>query len=130
MLCSNDDQGQVSNETAGANSERLEARGVRTLVGEHPATPLYDARFERIAGVDAASKALAEELRSTDLVGLDGLFSASTDEMAVALTETPEMFSAILGVSADTRGFFKNQVRVMAAEHQDWANISIDFLDQ
>lgn len=132
LLCANDDNDQVSNDDARANSDVLRERGIPTLVDEHPASPLYDQRFMRVPGVDeATSAALAEGLRGGGFVGPDGLFVVSTDEMQAQVQSDPDAFSELMSMG-DALPEVVNQIRVMQAEHQfysDWAARALDFLE-
>jgi hypothetical protein len=132
-LCANDDNDQVSNDDARANSDVLRDRGIRTLVDEHPASPLYDQRFMRVPGVDeATSSELAEGLRDGGFVGPDGLFLLPTTEMQAQVQSDPDAFPALASTDGKTLSEVVNQIRVMQAEHQfysDWAARALDFLE-
>ncbi len=133
LLCANDDNDQVSNDDARANSEVLRERGIPTLVDEHPASPLYDQRFMRVPGVDEAkSLALAAGLRAGGFVGDDGLFLVSTTAMQETVQSNPDAFPALTSTEGKTLSEVVNQIRVMQAEHQfysDWAARALDFLE-
>jgi len=133
LLCAHDDNDEVSNADAHTSSESLGARGVATLIDEHPASPLYDERFLR-ADVDlAVSKALAADLRSKGWVDASSMFLKPSLELAAAMQAEPQGYPAFVALTGAQRSLVLDQIRVMTAEHQlysDWANRTLDFLDQ
>jgi len=67
---------------AGANlvleSTGGSGEGVPTFYDEHPPSPLYTQRFERVDGISAAtSAAIANEIRQADFVDANGYFLVS-----------------------------------------------------
>ncbi len=133
LLCANDDNDEVDNDQAAANSATLVARGVTTFVDLHPASPLYDERFTRDTGVSlASSQGMAAELRAAGFVGADGLFTTPTPAIVAAVTANPSLMPSLVALPPAVRGAVVDQVRVMQAEHQmfsDWAARAIAFLD-
>jgi len=133
LLCAHDDNDEVSNEEAYANSASLEARGIDTEVDAHPATPLNGARFTRVEGVsEAESEAIVGELTASGFVGTDGLFTVPTDDIIAAVQNSPEAYPTLAAMPGGILSDVVDQVRVMQAEHQlysDWAARTMDFLD-
>lgn len=133
LLCANDDNDEVSNDEARSNSAALEARSIETFVEEHPASPLYDERFLRVQGVDAAtSKKVANELRAGGFVGEDGMFLLSSEQMISQVEAQPDKFPTLVSLKGGAVLGLREQIRVMMAEHQmysDWANRMMDFFD-
>lgn len=128
-LCANDENENVSNTQALANSQTLAGRGVPTVGILHPATPLYNQRFIRVSGVSAAqSLAIANELRAGGFVDANGFFSASTATISTAVTAAPASFPTISGLTPGQRFVLLGQIAVMRAEHQffsDWTSRSL-----
>lgn len=133
LLCANDDNAEVDNAEALANSATLASRGVATLADLHPASPLYDVRFARDAGVSTASSgSLAAELRAAGFAGLDGFFTTPTTAIVAAVTADPALLPTLVSLPPAVRATVVDQVRVMQAEHQmfsDWAARAVAFLD-
>ena len=132
-LCANDDNDEVSNDEAKANSATLASRGIATEVDAHAASPLYDMRFTRVDGVTAASsQGIADELRAGGFVGADGLFDTPTDAIAASVQANPAAFPVISSTPSGRVSEVVNQLRVMQAEHEmfsDWAVRTMDFLE-
>ncbi len=110
------------------SSAAMTARGVATSVNVHPATPLYDQRFERVTGVSATqSKAIADELRA------DGFVDADDNWLVSGMTVTAAFpLASLSGLSADQQTAVDAEVEIMAAEHElydDYANRMLTFLD-
>jgi hypothetical protein len=128
-LCANDENENVSNTQALANSQTLVTRGVPTVGILHPATPLYDQRFIRVSGVSTAqSLAIANELRAGGFVDANGFFTTSTASISTAFTVSPTSFPTIAGLTAGQRLALLGQIAVMRAEHQffsDWTSRSL-----
>lgn len=81
---------------AAAFAKALAARGIPAQVHVHPVTPLYDARFTRVPGIDATRSAtIAAELRA------DGLVSESVADLDAA---------TVTAIGAE--------IEIMAAEHE------------
>lgn len=133
LLCANDDNDEVDNATAAANSAALAARGVPTMLGLHPASPLYDQRFVRVPGVTlATSLALAADARAAGFVGADGFFVTPTDDLIAAVTANPSLMPSLVGLPGGVQLDVIDQVRAMQAEHQmysDWAYRAVAFFD-
>ncbi len=129
FLCENDENENVSNAQALANSQTLVTRGVPTVGILHPATPLYNQRFIRVPGVSAAqSLAIANELRASGFVDANGFFSTSSAAISAAFTASPASFPAISGLTGGQRFVLLGQIAVMRAEHQffsDWTSRSL-----
>ena len=128
-LCGNEENENVSNSQALANSQTLVGRGVPTTGILHPATPLYNQRFIRVAGVSAAqSLAVANELRAGGFVDANGFFSTSTAAISAAFTASPASFPTISGLTGAQRFVLLGQIAVMRAAHQffsDWTSRSL-----
>ncbi len=133
LLCGRDDNPQVDNDAAVANSAALAGRGVPTFALLHPASPLYAERFLRVAGIAlATSQALAGELRAAGFVGADGFFTTGTDAIVAAVTVTPALVPTLTALPGGVRLRVVDQMRAMQAEHQmfsDWAARAIAFFD-
>ncbi len=133
LLCGNDDNPEVDNGAAVANSAALAARGIPTVVDLHPASPLYDERFAREPGIaPATSQALALELRAAGFVGADGSFTQSTAAITAAVTANPALLPTFVSLAPSVRNEVVDQIRAMQAEHQmysDWAMRAVAFLD-
>jgi hypothetical protein len=106
----------------------LDARGVRNHLVVHPATPLYDQRFERVDGVSAAqSAAIADELRAAGFVDAEDqwVVSGATVTASFPLAAFAELTDEqVTAVGAE--------VEIMAAEHElydDYAPRVVEFLD-
>jgi len=124
FMCQNDDNDNVANAEAAANSAALAGRGVPTLYDEHPASPLYDARFERIGLASGTSAAIAAELRAAGFVDAGGFSTLGTDALTAALLATPSLAPTLAALSPSQQRDVVDQLRAMQAEHQmfsDWA---------
>jgi len=132
LMCANDDNAEVDNAAAAANSAALAARGVPTTFAAHPASPLHDERFLRVPGVTlAASQSLASELRAAGFVGADGFFVTPTDDLVAAVIANPALLPSLVALPGAARGDVVDQVRAVQAEHQmfsDWAARAVGFL--
>ena len=133
LMCANDDNDEVDNVAAAANSAALAARGVATLFAAHAASPLYDERFLRVPGVAlATSQALATELRAAGFVGTHSFFVTPTDDIITAVTADPALLPSLVALPGAARSDVIGQVKAMQAEHQmfsDWAQRAIAFFD-
>jgi hypothetical protein len=131
FMCANDDNPQVSNTTAQANFNIAAARGIASVFDLHPASPLYDQRFARVSGVSAnTSAALAGEFRAARMVGSDGFFTVTSDQLTAQITATPAAFPTFIGLGATQRSDVLDQVHAMMATHQfysDWAQRTLVF---
>jgi hypothetical protein len=101
----------------------LEARGLDTDLYVHPTTPLYDQRFERVAGIDAALSAdLAARIR-------DGGFVDADDQWLVAGTAVSIDLDDLTGVQ---RTAVLAEIEMMAADHELYDDVAarvVEFLD-
>lgn len=133
LLCAHDDNEEVSNDEAIANSATLAAHGIDTVVDLHPASPLYDERFARIEGLSVdTSRAIAAELRTANFVGADGLFTTPTDDIVAAVQAVPSSFPTTLSLPGEQLKEVVGQIKVMQAEHYlyaDWASRTLDFIN-
>lgn len=131
LMCANDDNDEVDNAAAAANSAALAARGVATLFAAHAASPLHDERFVRVPGIAlATSRALAAELRAAGFVGGDGFFVTPTDDIVAAVTAAPALLPSLVALPGGARLDVIGQVKAIQAEHQmfsDWASRAIAF---
>jgi dienelactone hydrolase len=128
-LCGNDDNDNVSNTQALANSQTLVTRGVPTVGILHPATPLYDQRFIRVSGVSPAqSLAIANELRGGGFVDSNGFIGTASSAISAAVTASPSSFPTISALTLGQQRELLAQISVMRAEHQfysDWTSRSL-----
>ncbi len=128
-LCANDDNENVSNAQALANSQVLVTRGIPTTGILHPATPLYDQRFMRVFGVSAAqSLAISNELRAGGFVDAGGFISTASASISTAVAAAPTRFPTISMLTAGQQREMLAQISVMRAEHQfysDWTSRSL-----
>jgi predicted esterase len=133
FLCANDDNEEVSNQEARANSDALASRGIATEADAHPASPLYPERFTRVAGISAStSRGIADELRAAGFVGTDSMFTTPTNDIVAAVQADPSAFPLILSLPGARLLEIVDQMKVMQAEHQmysDWSARTIDFLE-
>lgn len=105
----------------------LDARSVENALVVHPATPLYDQRFMRVAGVDeATSLAIAEDLRAGGFVDGDDHWLVSGAVVNATLDS-----SALAALSDPQRDGVAAEIEVMAADHElydDYAAKMVDFI--
>ena len=124
-LCGNDDNAEVSNTNAQANSASLAGRGVPTAALLHAATPLYDERFLRVLGVSLAqSGALSAELRAAGMLDAAGFFNLASADVAARATASLASFPVLMAMTATQQRGVISQIAVMRAEHEmyaDWA---------
>lgn len=129
FLCGNDDNVDVSNSTAQSNSQTLITRGIPSVAALHPATPLYDQRFIRVAGVTVTqSRAIATELRNAGYLNANGFFNTPTPTISNTVIATPASFPTISALTATQQRDIADQIRAMQAEHQfysDWTSRSL-----
>jgi hypothetical protein len=122
FMCGNEDNPEVSNDEARANARTLEGRGVPTDYVEHPASPLYDERFSRIAGISLeTSRTMAAELRAAGLVTSEGFFNRDGDAIGVFVMMNPRQFPTLVA-QTESLGAVRSQVKVMRAEHAMYAD--------
>lgn len=133
FMCGNDDNTEVDNAAAAANSAGLATRGVPTAFAAHPAAPLYDERFARAVGVTLAeSQAMVAELRAAGFVGADGFVALSTDAIIAAVTAQPSLWPTLGAQPGGVRADVIDQLRATQAEHQmfsDWASRAVSWLE-
>ena len=126
VACSSDDNAEVSNNGALANSASLTARGVSSVALLHAATPLFDERFVRVAGVSTTqSRALAAELRAAGCLDADQRFTQTSSEIVSLATAAPGRFPTLAALTATQQRDVISQIAVMRAEHEmfsDWAS--------
>ncbi len=107
----------------------LDARSVENALVVHPATPLYDQRFMRVAGVDeASSAAIADDLRAGGFVDEDDLWLAPGAVVNATLQST-----ALAALSDTQREAIAAEIEVMAADHElydDYTSKMMGFLRQ
>ena len=131
-MCAADDNPEVSNAEARANKAELRQRGVATDYAEHSPSPLYDERFTRIDGIDAAtSAAMAAELRAAGFTDDAGFITSVSDEITSAVSADPASFPTIMANPRVNQ--VRLQIKVMRAEHAMFADLTrrtIDFLDR
>lgn len=129
FLCGNDDNDEVNNAQAQANSQTLIGRGIPSVAALHPATPLYDQRFIRVSGITAnQSRAIANELRNAGFVNANGFFNTPTPTISNAVSTAPASYPTISALTSAQQRDLVNQIRAMQAEHQffsDWASRSL-----
>jgi|GEM_PF-1059574 len=133
LMCGNDDNAEVDNAAAAANSAGLAARGVATAFAAHPPAPLYGERFARVVGVTLAeSQAMAAELRAAGFVGADGFVALSTDAIIATVTAQPSLWPTLVAQPGGVRADVVDQLRATQAEHQmysDWAARAVAWLE-
>jgi dienelactone hydrolase len=133
LLCGNDDNAEVNNTQALANSAALSARGVPSLGLLHPATPLYDERFARVLGITVAqSRSIAAELRAAGFVDTAQLFNISTDDMRARVLAAPNSFPTVTALSTAQQKDVLSQIAVMRAQHEmfsDWASKAVRWFE-
>lgn len=96
----------------------LQGRGLRTDLYVHPTTPLYDQRFARIAGIDAAtSKDLAARLRADGAVDENGQWTNSGAAIYAGLT-LPD------GLTNDQKAAIDAEIEIMAADHELYDDVA------
>ena len=132
FVCQNDDNDDVSNADAAANSAAIAGRGVPSVYAEHPASPLYDERFMRIGLSLETSRALAADFRAAGFVRDDGFFGTPTDDIVAAALANPSLLPTLAGLPPASQGSVVQQVGVMQAEHNmysDWARRAVAFFE-
>jgi hypothetical protein len=132
-MCQNDDNPEVNNGLAIQRYEWVLGRGIDAEYAEHPASPLYDQRFTRVAGVDAAtSLALANDLRAAGFLDAASFFTTPGENIVAAIQATPADFPAFGGLTAAQGLEARAQIKVMEAEHSmysDYASRALDFIE-
>lgn len=106
----------------------MDARGVPNELDVHPATPLYDARFQRIAGIDATtSAAIAADLRAAGAVDADDAWLLTGAQVTAGMD-----FPSLAGLTTSQRTAVAAEIEIMAAEHElydDYGAKMVAFLD-
>lgn len=127
FLAENDSTFPTGADDAAAAAAELDARGVPNLLSVHPPTPLYDQRFERVAGVDPAlSAAIAADIRAAGFVDDDDRWLVSGATVSASVP-----FPSMSGLDADDVVAVDAEIEVMAAEHElyeDYASRMKEFL--
>jgi hypothetical protein len=124
-MCGNEDNSEVSNSDARDNERKISAAGTPTEYLESLATPLYNERFTRIAGISAeTSKGIADELRAAGYVDDKGFLNRDADELALEIVQPKNAarFPKILSLPESDQNRLKNQLKVMRAEHAQYAD--------
>ncbi len=107
----------------------LSARQVPTDLLVHPATPLYDQRFERVTGVDPVRSArIAESLRSAGFADEVGRWTAT----GAAITAALGSLDGASDLDPATRTAVAAEIEIMAADHElydDGAARMVAFFD-
>ena len=132
LVCQNDDNDEVSNVDAAANSAAIAGRGVPSVYAEHPASPLYDERFMRLGLSLETSRALAADFRAAGFVREDGFFGTPGDDIVAAALANPSLLPTLAGLPATSQGGVVQQMSVMQAEHNmysDWARRALAFFE-
>ena len=133
LMCGADDNPEVDNVAAAANSAGLAVRGVPTSFAAHPPAPLYDERFARVVSVTLAeSQAMVAELRAAGFVGTDGFVATSTDAIVATVTSQPTLWPTLVAQPGAVRADVIDQLRATQAEHQmfsDWASRAVAWLE-
>ncbi len=121
FMCANEDNPEVFNDQARANEATMRERGIRTQYLENAASPLYDGRFTRIAGITPdTSAAMAEELRRGGFVDDAGFLDTDADAVTATIFADPTGFPTI--TSATRARLFQSQLKAMRAEHGMFAD--------
>lgn len=108
---------------ATADQVDLQGRGIATYLYVHPQTPLYDQRFERVAGVDATTSAMiAQQIRDEGYVDADDMWLVPGTQVNLDL---PGGFSdgQVTAVEAE--------VEMMASDHELYDDVGarmVEFL--
>ncbi len=122
FMCGADDNPEVSNAEARANSQALGRRGIPTDYIEHPPSPLYDERFSRIPEISpATSRTMSAELRAAGFVGADGLLNRDGDAIGMFVMANPTRFPTIVRQTGSLRAIL-SQLKAMRAEHAMYAD--------
>jgi hypothetical protein len=122
FMCGAEDNPEVSNAEARANSAMLGGRGIPTDYVEHPPSPLYEERFSRIRGISVEiSRAIAAELRAAGFVNARGFLDRDGDAIGQFVSTNPGQFPILVSQS-DSLGAIRSQVKAMRAEHAMYAD--------
>ncbi|RME28285.1 MAG: hypothetical protein D6798_02750 [Deltaproteobacteria bacterium] len=112
-------------EDARTYAGKLAARGLPAEVHVHPPTPLYDARFTRVPGIDAArSTEIADWIRSRGYVDDRGDWLVSGGTVSGALDLADLDAATVTAIAAE--------IEIMAADHElydDYSAEMVAFLD-
>ncbi len=136
MMCERDNNGQVASKRDQwrDGTESLTERGVATDYDEHPPSPMFEGRFARLRGVDAAmSRAAVEELRAQGMLDEGGFLTTSPEEIVAALQAAPRMWPAFREViMASSVNDVVRQLQHTWSGHMmydDWSARTLDFLE-
>jgi len=129
FLAESDSVFPTAEDDATAFAAGLDARGIANQLVVHPATPLYDQRFMRVAGVDeATSAAIADDIRAGGFVDEDDLWLAPG-----AVVNATLQSNTVAALSDTQREAIAAEIEVMAADHElydDYASKMVEFLRQ
>lgn len=127
FMCGAEDNPEVSNTEARANSQAVARRGVPTDYIEHPPSPLYDERFSRVAGItEETSRAMAAELRAAGFVNPDGFLNRDADAIAQFVMANPARFPTIVRQTGALNAI-RSQLKAVRAEHAMYADYTSPF---
>lgn len=114
-LAGNDQTFPTSVADAGLYDAELKARGIATDLYVHPPTPLYDQRFERVTGIDAArSAAIAASIRASGAVDGNDAWTVPGSAVDVDLDD----------LSADQATAVRAEIEIMAADHELYDDVA------
>lgn len=135
LMCQNDSNPNVSSAKAKQNYQVLKNRKLDTVYDEHPASPVYKARFARIIGINlATSEKLYDELKANKLLDTQGfLVTKTADDFLKRYQTNKSSFPVLNGLSRGLQGAVFGQIRVMLADHamyDDFAHRTIDFFEK
>ncbi len=101
----------------------LTNRGVATDLYVHPQTPLYDQRFERVAGIDSTTSAsIAQQIRDEGYVDADDMWLVAGTAVNLSL---PGSFSPAQVTAVEA------EVEMMASDHELYDDVGarmVEFL--
>lgn len=133
FMCAQDTNDQVSNDSARSASETVAARGVDTIFDIHQPSPLYEARFTRVEGIDLpTSAAIAAELRAAGLLDAGGFVVELPEIIAGRVVDEPEQFPTLAALPPRVRLQASSQLKITYADHQmysDWTERTLDFFE-
>ena len=128
FLAANDQTFPTAVSDANGFSAGLSARGITNQIYVHPTTPLYDARFTRITGVDLTrSKRLSAALRAAGAVDENDEWVVTGSSVTAGLD-----LDGLDGLDALQLEAVVGEIEIMAADHElydDAANRMVTFLD-
>ena len=131
-LCAQDDNPEVSNGNAQAQSDAIVKRGIASVALLHPPTPLYDERFGRVVGVTFdRSRSLSAEFRKAEFVNSAGFIALPSQTIQARIASMPGSFPVFNSFTPAQRQEIGNQIRVLRAEHEfysDWSAKTLKWL--